>query len=184
MSIRTIKKLSDRDLMKLYNKYTYKDTVSYTFSDIPLFALRKIKKTPFVLRTGMERPIPSPIPYPIPSPIATRIPSPITPSIPSPIRLPEGTLLQSKILSVQSVLSYSSSDDEFLEDIESKISEERVPEERIVSNLSKLPSPKELQMVKQLDMKQVLELIQERATSKESFRTTEIKNKISSILGL
>jgi hypothetical protein len=176
MSIRTIKKLSDRDLMKLYNKYTYKDTVSYTFSDIPLFALRKIKKTPFVLRTGMERPIPSPI--------ATRIPSPITPSIPSPIRLPEGTLLQSKILSVQSVLSYSSSDDEFLEDIESKISEERVPEERIVSNLSKLPSPKELQMVKQLDMKQVLELIQERATSKESFRTTEIKNKISSILGL
>ena len=164
MSIRTIKKLSDRDLMKLYNKYTYNDTVSYDFSDIPLFALNKIKKTPFVYRTGMERPIST--------------------SIPTPIRLPEGTLLQSKILSVPSIPSYSSSDDEFLEEIESKISEERVPEERIVSNLTKLPSAKDLQLVKQLDMKQVLELIQDRDTSGESMRTTEIKNKISSILGL
>ena len=164
MSIRTIKKLSDRDLMKLYNKYTYNDTVSYDFSDIPLFALNKIKKTPFVYRTGMERPIST--------------------SIPTPIRLPEGTLLQSKILSVPSIPSYSSSDDEFLEEIESKISEKRVPEERIVSNLTKLPSAKDLQMVKQLDMKQVLELIQDRDTSGESMRTIEIKNKISSILGL
>jgi hypothetical protein len=167
MSIRTIKKLSDRDLMKLYNKYTYNDTVSYDFSNIPLFALNKIKKTPFVYRIGMERPISTTIPIP------TRIPS--------PIRLPEGTLLYSKVTSFP---SYSSSDDEFLEDIESKISEKKVPEERIVSNLTKLPSAKELQMVKQLDMKQVLELIQDRDTSGESMRSTEIKNKISSILGL
>ena len=163
MSIRTIKKLSDRDLMKLYNKYTYNDTVSYDFSDIPLFVLNKIKKTPFVYRTGMERPISTTIP--------TRIPS--------PIRLPEGTLFHSKILSEKSIKSYSSSDDEFLEEIEPTMSEER-----IVSNLTKLPSAKELQMVKQLDMKQVLELIQDRDTSGESMRTIEIKNKISSILGL
>ena len=188
MSIRTIKKLSDRDLMKLYNKYTYNDTVSYDFSDIPLFALNKIKKTPFVYRTGMERPIPTSIPASIPTSTPTRIPTSIPTSIPTriptPIRLPEGTLLQSKILSVPSIPSYSSSDDEFLEEIESKISEERVPEERIVSNLTKLPSAKDLQLVKQLDMKQVLELIQDRDTSGESMRTTEIKNKISSILGL
>ena len=108
-------------------------------------------------------------------PISTTIPT----RIPSPIRLPEGTLLHSKILSEKSIKSYSSSDDEFLEEIEPTMSEER-----IVSNLTKLPSAKELQMVKQLDMKQVLELIQDRDTSGESMRTIEIKNKISSILGL
>jgi hypothetical protein len=168
MSIRANKNITYTELMSFYNKYTYSGNISYSFDDIPLFTLMKIKKTQFIYRTGREDIIQNIIPEE-----SSYKPSP-------PIILPEGTVLRSKLPSYTSIMSSES-------DFVRKLSEEMQSpplEERKVSNLTKLPSPTELKMVKELDMKQVLDLIQVRDVSGESMISSDIRNKISSILGL